>query len=185
MRIPERLQWWIIAIFVGWAFVICAGEADGQVPHDAGTVAAPENTRKESPKKTGAAALNLARICKLEAEAKLADCTAIYHIGIKRYGEERWLTGLLDYSRLMKRSNPRARRIATLPWGSIRARGREARDWILIQQHALALLHGLWPDNCPEAMDWNCPGCGTQGPRQVPATCAAQEQTANTLYRLR
>lgn len=127
--------------------------------------------------------LHLARICKLEAEGSLSDCTALYHIGRKRFGAD-WLAGLLRYSKLYERTTPRAKRIAAAPDGDIPGASRaENRRWRALRLHAVELVAGKHPDPCPRAIHWggvmDIPKRG-----QVKAECAAQAYTANTLYRL-
>lgn len=148
-----------------------------------GRPATVHSERKEAAHANALVTLHLARICKLEAEARLTDCTALYHIGRKRFGDD-WLAGLLRYSKLYQRTTPRARRIATAPAGPIPgASKRENARWAKLRQHAAELVAGEHPDPCPRAIHWggtmDVPRAGT-----VPATCAAQGQTANVLYRL-
>ncbi len=124
---------------------------------------------------------HLARVCKLEAEGSAADCDAIYWIGRKRFRGS-WLDGLLLYSRLYSRDNDRAQRIARLPWGPIPgASKRENRQWARIRARAAALVAGKRPDPCPRAVHWGGTVDSPRG-RQIPATCAAQGRTKNTLY---
>jgi hypothetical protein len=116
-------------------------------------------------------AVQLARICRFEAELRAVDCAAIYHVGLKRAAStgRTPVAELLRYSTLMRTNTPRARRI--------RAEQPPAK----LVQLAGELLRGEHSDPCMRATGWGSAQDGAPTARSVRVTCMLP--TANLFWR--
>jgi hypothetical protein len=142
---------------------------------------------------SGELALQVARICYLEATFREADCIMIWHVARKRAAADssmqleqvttaQVVAMLSDYSAIRAR-NPRAEEVRGYLDATVASKGKRWNaQWATLRTLARELCDGRHPDPCPAARHWG----GTMDPPRggmVPARCAAA--TANTFYAVR
>ena len=138
-------------------------------------------------------ALDVARVCYLEASFREADCITIFHVARKRAAAERGIgletvtvvevvAMLVNYSAINAR-NPRAEEVREYANEDVASKGRKWNTrWARLRTLSFELCEGRHPDPCPAARHWG----GTMDPPRggmIPARCAAA--TANTFYAVR
>ena len=128
--------------------------------------------------------LELARVCQFEASFSRADCAAIFWVIYKRAGatDRQWLDVLHDQSALYAGSSPRARAIASYPWGDAPGATDEFnRAWENQCQYAIDIFLGTVADPCPTAAHW---AGRTDPPPTGFIEVACREPTVNLMYRV-
>jgi len=135
--------------------------------------------------------LHVARGCRLEADFRRDDCTAVTWVARKRARRQGrgWVATFIDYTDLYetgkrKRKGRRARETRRLPWGDYPGWTlRQNEAWARLRAHVLRLMRGEIPDPCREAIHWGGAGIDPPRGRMVPAGCRWQRRTKNVLYR--
>lgn len=131
----------------------------------------------------GATRLWVARSCFGEATWNHHDCASIFWVYRKRAARAGvdWFGVMRRYSEPLKGKTARSREILTYPWGDVPGKSaRFNRNWTKLRELATRLVAGEVPDPCPEAIHFGG-RMDVLRPGTIPARCAAQGLTANTL----
>ena len=132
----------------------------------------------------GSPQLELVRVCQFEASFSRADCAAIFWVTYKRAAatDRQWLDVLQDESTLYEQRTPRAREIASYPWGDVRGATEQFnRAWEDQRQYSVDIFLGAVADPCPAAVQW---AGRTDAPPAGFVEAACDTPTVNVMYRV-
>lgn len=139
-------------------------------------------------------AIEVARVCYLEATFRESDCVAMWHVARKRAALARQLplgadvdaeviVATLDRYSAIGASNERARTVRVFPDADVDGMGAVWNmRWARLRELAREVVAGEHADPCPAAIHWG----GTIDPPRgsmVPARCMGD--TANVFYAVR